>query len=163
VINFLGIPTIGFATTNTMEGNKAQKPCPCGYYGDGTAKCHCTADQIEKYKNKISGPLLDRIDMVLTVPPLPKKDLLSQENANAESSEVIRKRVLKAYEKQINRQGKTNDKFSPDEINKLIKLDKTNKQLLSSVIDKLHLSAKRLSPHSKSRPHHCRLGRKRKC
>jgi magnesium chelatase family protein len=81
-----------------MEGNKAQKPCPCGYYGDGTAKCHCTADQIEKYKNKISGPLLDRIDMVLTVPPLPKKDLLSQENANAESSEVIRKRVLKAYE-----------------------------------------------------------------
>jgi magnesium chelatase family protein len=101
--------------------------------------------------------------MVLTVPPLPKKDLLSQENANAESSEVIRKRVLKAYEKQINRQGKTNDKFSPDEINKLIKLDKTNKQLLSSVIDKLHLSAKRLSPHSKSRPHHCRLGRKRKC
>ncbi|CAC9525600.1 AAA+ ATPase superfamily protein YifB/ComM, associated with DNA recombination [uncultured Gammaproteobacteria bacterium] len=120
----------------------AMNPCPCGYYGDGTAKCHCTADQIEKYKNKISGPLLDRIDMVLTVPPLPKKDLLSQENSNAESSEVIRKRVLKAYEKQINRQGKTNDKLSPDEINKLIKLDKTNKQLLSSVIDKLHLSAR---------------------
>jgi hypothetical protein len=47
--------------------------------------------------NKISGPLLDRIDMVLTVPPLPKKDLLSQENANAESSEVIRKRVLVSW------------------------------------------------------------------
>jgi magnesium chelatase family protein len=44
----------------------AMNPCPCGYYGDGTSKCHCTEDQIDRYKNKISGPLLDRIDMMLT-------------------------------------------------------------------------------------------------
>jgi magnesium chelatase family protein len=120
----------------------AMNPCPCGYYGDGTSKCHCTEDQIDKYKNKISGPLLDRIDMVLTVPPLPKKDLLNQENSSAESSEIIRKRVLKVYNKQIKRQGKTNDKLTPDEIDKLIKLDKANKQLLELAIDKFHLSAR---------------------
>ena len=120
----------------------AMNPCPCGFYGDGTSKCHCTEDQIDKYTNKISGPLLDRIDMVLNVPPLPKEELLNQEKANAESSEVIRKRVLKAYEKQIQRQGKTNDKLTPDEIDKLIKLNQDNKQLLEMAIDKFHLSAR---------------------
>ena len=120
----------------------AMNPCPCGYYGDGTVKCHCTADQIDRYKNRISGPLLDRIDMVLTVPPLLKKDLLSQENIDAESSEVIRERVLKAYKKQIQRQDKSNDKLTPDELNKLIKLDKDNKRLLEMAIDKFHLSAR---------------------
>jgi magnesium chelatase family protein len=64
------------------------------HYGDGTSKCHCTEDQIDRYKNKISGPLLDRIDMVLTVPPLPKEALLEQTNSSAESSEVIRERVF---------------------------------------------------------------------
>jgi magnesium chelatase family protein len=142
VSRFFGIPAMGFLTLKTKNGNKAMNPCPCGYYGDGTAKCHCTADQIDKYKNKISGPLLDRIDMLLTVPALPKKDLLSQENTDTEPSKIIRKRVLKAYEKQIQRQGKSNDKLSPDEIDKLIKLDKNNKQLLEMAIDKFHLSAR---------------------
>lgn len=120
----------------------AMNPCPCGFYGDGTAKCHCTEDQIAKYKHKISGPLLDRIDMVLSVPPLPKKDLLNPTNSDAEPSEIIRKRVLKAYNKQIQRQGKTNDKLTPDEIDKLIKLNKDNKHLLEIAIDKFHLSAR---------------------
>ncbi|WP_369178289.1 ATP-binding protein [Candidatus Thiodubiliella endoseptemdiera] len=142
MINSLGIPTIGFGTVNTRNGNKAMKLCPCGYYGDGTSKCHCTEDQIDRYKNKISGPLLDRIDMVLTVPPLPKEALLEQTNSSAESSEVIRERVLKAYNKQIKRQGKINDKLIPDKIDKLIKLDKDNKQLLEMAIDKFNLSAR---------------------
>ncbi len=120
----------------------SMNPCPCGFYGDGTDKCHCTEDQIYKYKNKISGPLLDRIDMVLNVPPLSKKDLLSQENTNAESSKIIRQRVLKAYNKQIQRQNKTNDKLNPSEIDTLIKLDKNNKRLLANAIDKFHLSAR---------------------
>ncbi|WP_066045621.1 magnesium chelatase subunit ChlI family protein [Bathymodiolus septemdierum thioautotrophic gill symbiont] len=120
----------------------AQKPCPCGYYGDGTAKCHCTADQIDKYKNKISGPLLDRIDMVLTVPPLPKEILLNQTAEETETSETIRQRVIKAYNIQLKRQGKSNDKLAPDEIEKLTHLNADNKHLLSSVIDKLNLSAR---------------------
>ncbi len=94
VINSLGIPTIGFGTTNTRNGNKAMKLCPCGYHGDGTSKCHCTEDQIDKYRGKISGPLLDRIDMVLEVPPLPKSTLLDQSDQQIENSETIRARVL---------------------------------------------------------------------
>ncbi|BAS68421.1 YifB family Mg chelatase-like AAA ATPase [Bathymodiolus septemdierum thioautotrophic gill symbiont] len=120
----------------------AMNPCPCGYYGDGTAKCHCTADQIDKYKNKISGPLLDRIDMVLTVPPLPKEILLNQTAEETETSETIRQRVIKAYNIQLKRQGKSNDKLAPDEIEKLTHLNADNKHLLSSVIDKLNLSAR---------------------
>lgn len=120
----------------------AMNPCPCGYYGDGTAKCHCTGDQIDRYKNKISGPLLDRIDMVLTVPSLPKEVLLNQTTEAIETSETVRQRVIKAYEVQLNRQGKANDKLAPDEIEKLTNLNADNKQLLSTVIDKLNLSAR---------------------
>jgi magnesium chelatase family protein len=120
----------------------AMNPCPCGYYGDGTAKCHCTADQINRYKNKISGPLLDRIDMVLDVPPLPKEVLLNQSTENTQNSQTIRKRVIKAHNIQLARQGKSNDKLAPDEIEKLVNLNQDNKQLLSSVIDKLNLSAR---------------------
>lgn len=120
----------------------AMNPCPCGYHGDGTSKCHCTQDQIHKYQLKISGPLLDRIDMVLDVPPLPKKILLDQKNKPIENSETIRNRVLDCYNVQLNRQGKSNDRLSPDEVDDLVVLDKNNRQLLESVIDKLHLSAR---------------------
>ena len=120
----------------------AMNPCPCGYFGDGTSKCHCTEDQISKYHVKISGPLLDRIDMVLEVPPLPKEVMLSQKNEQIESSETIRARVLDCYNMQINRQGKLNDRLNPDEVDDLIVLNKDNRQLLESVIDKLHLSAR---------------------
>lgn len=120
----------------------AMNPCPCGYAGDGSARCHCTEDQIDKYHSKISGPLLDRIDMVLDVPPLPKEVLLNQDDIKSEGSETIRNRVLSAYNVQLKRQKKSNDRLNPDEIEKLVKLDKENKQLLESVIDKLQLSAR---------------------
>ncbi|AYQ55948.1 MG(2+) CHELATASE FAMILY PROTEIN / ComM-related protein [Bathymodiolus thermophilus thioautotrophic gill symbiont] len=120
----------------------AMNPCPCGFYGNGTAKCHCTSDQIDRYKNKISGPLLDRIDMLLTVPPLPKEILLNQNTDNVENSETIRTRVINAHNIQLKRQAKSNDKLAPDEIEKFTNLNQDNKQLLSSVIDKLSLSAR---------------------
>lgn len=120
----------------------AMNPCPCGHFGDGTAKCHCTEDQIDKYHSKISGPLLDRIDMVLDVPPLPKEVLLSQSEDLIENSETIRDRVLSAYNRQLNRQGKSNDLLTPDEVEKMVPLDKENTQLLEAVIDKLQLSAR---------------------
>lgn len=120
----------------------AMNPCPCGCYGDGTPKCHCTADQIAKYKNKISGPLLDRIDMLLTVPSVPKEVLLNQNTSDAQSSETIKARVIKAHNIQLERQGKSNDKLSPDELDKLIPLSKNNQHLLAVAIDKFHLSAR---------------------
>lgn len=120
----------------------AMNPCPCGFYGNGSTKCHCTSEQIDRYKSKISGPLLDRIDMVLTVPPLPKEILLDQTTGNIENSETIRTRVINAHNIQLKRQEKSNDKLAPDEIEKFTNLNQENKQLLSSIIDKLDLSAR---------------------
>ena len=120
----------------------AMNPCPCGHHGDGTDKCHCTDDQISKYFGKISGPLLDRIDMVLSVPPLPKETLLSQNDKQANSSESIRHRVLTAYNRQLTRQGKSNDRLASDEIEKVVPLDQQQKQLLEVFIDKFALSAR---------------------
>ena len=120
----------------------AMNPCPCGYFGDGSSKCHCTEDQIYKYHAKLSGPLLDRIDMVLDVPPLPKETLLDQKSNHVENSETIRKRVLNAYNKQLERQGKVNDRLTPDEVDKFVVLTQQNKQLLESIIDKFQLSAR---------------------
>ncbi len=118
----------------------AMNPCPCGFYGDGSDKCHCSIDQIERYKNKISGPLLDRIDMVLNVLPLPKEIVLEQNPKNVDSSDIIRERVIKAQDIQLKRQGKLNKKLESDEIEKIVNLNKQNKQMLSDIIDKLNLS-----------------------
>jgi magnesium chelatase family protein len=121
----------------------AMNPCPCGYFGDGSQKCHCTEDQVSKYRSKISGPLLDRIDMVLELPPLPKELLLPNEGVQGiENSESIRERVLNAYNTQLQRQGKANDRLLSDEVDKLLQLDSDDRRLLETMIDKLSLSAR---------------------
>ena len=121
----------------------AMNPCPCGYFGDGSQKCHCTEDQVLKYRTKISGPLLNRIDMILELPALEKKFLLpSDKNSNVETSDAIRSRVVDAYNKQINRQGKLNDSLISSEIDKMLKLNKADVILLEKMIDKLALSAR---------------------
>jgi magnesium chelatase family protein len=121
----------------------AMNPCPCGYFGDGSQKCHCTEDQVSKYRSKISGPLLDRIDMVLELPPLPKELLLPSENeVGIENSESIRERVLNAYNTQLERQGKANDRLLSDEVDKLLQLNGDDRRLLETMIEKLSLSAR---------------------
>ena len=121
----------------------AMNPCPCGYFGDSSQKCHCTEDQVSKYRSKISGPLLDRIDMVLELPPLPKELLLPNEGGQGiENSESIRERVLNAYNTQLQRQGKANDRLLSDEVDKLLQLDSDDRRLLETMIDKLSLSAR---------------------
>ncbi|HIF88326.1 MAG TPA: ATP-dependent protease [Candidatus Thioglobus sp.] len=121
----------------------AMNPCPCGYFGDGSQKCHCTEDQVSKYRSKISGPLLDRIDMVLELPPLPKELLLPSESGETlENSESIRARVLSAYNTQLERQGKANDRLLSDEVDKLLQLDSDDRRLLEMMIEKLSLSAR---------------------
>ena len=121
----------------------AMNPCPCGYFGDGSQKCHCTEDQVSKYRSKISGPLLDRIDIVLELPPLPKELLLPSENKEGiENSESIRERVLNAYNTQLERQGKANDRLLSDEVDKLLQLSGDDRRLLEMMIEKLSLSAR---------------------
>ncbi len=119
----------------------AMNPCPCGYYGDGSDKCHCSEDQVQRYQAKISGPLLERIDMVLHIMPVKKSALLDNQQM-IESSDKVRKRVLGAYNRQLERQGKTNDKLDVSELEKIVVLSVNNKIWLAQVIEQLSLSAR---------------------
>ncbi|PIY06099.1 MAG: ATP-dependent protease, partial [Gallionellales bacterium CG_4_10_14_3_um_filter_54_96] len=92
----------------------AMNPCPCGYFGHYNGKCRCTPDQISRYRGKISGPLLDRIDIQIEVPAVPQDDLLGK--AAGESSLSVQQRVNAARARQLARQGKNNALLSVTEI-----------------------------------------------
>ena len=118
----------------------AMNPCPCGYDGDGTGRCRCRPEQIKRYQDKLSGPLLDRIDLHITVPALPIADL---QNAQAgEASEQVRTRVAAAHKQQLQRQQKVNNELSPSEIDKYIQLGEGEQQLLQMAQQRLNLSAR---------------------
>ena len=118
----------------------AMNPCPCGYDGDGSGRCRCRPEQIKRYQDKLSGPLLDRIDLHITVPALPIADL---QNAQAgETSEQVRIRVSAAHQRQMNRQQKVNNELSPSEIDKYIQLGEGEQQLLQLAQQRLNLSAR---------------------
>lgn len=85
----------------------AMNPCPCGLSGDETGRCHCSAEQIQRYRNRVSGPLLDRIDIQVEV-LRPKSSILSASTDNIETSEDVRKRVIDARRIQTRRAGKPN-------------------------------------------------------
>lgn len=118
----------------------AMNPCPCGYYGHYNQRCRCTPDQIARYKNKLSGPLLDRIDMNIDVPAL-KPEELSQ-HQSGESSAEIRERVVLARKRQIQRQGKPNAALGPLEIEAHCPLTEKSAHLLQAAMQKFSLSAR---------------------
>ncbi|MBX3616198.1 YifB family Mg chelatase-like AAA ATPase [Nitrosomonas sp.] len=119
----------------------AMNPCPCGYLGHPSGKCHCTPDQIARYRGRISGPLLDRIDMQIEVPAVPQQELMKQQ-ATGEKSGAIRQRVEKAHQFQLDRQGKTNNRLSVKEIDRFCALDNASENLLKQAISRLNLSAR---------------------
>lgn len=119
----------------------AMNPCPCGYLGHPSGKCHCTPDQIARYRTKISGPLLDRIDIQIEVPAVPQQELMRQD-VTGEKSCTIRKRVEKAYQRQLDRQGKTNNQLSVKEIEQFCAIDSASENLLKQAISRLNLSAR---------------------
>src|SRR6202034_1509829 len=84
----------------------AMNPCPCGYAGERSGRCRCTADQVVRYRNRISGPLIDRIDMHVELAPVPVEHLLSDESAAAENSAAVAARGAAARRVQVGRQGK---------------------------------------------------------
>ena len=118
----------------------AMNPCPCGYLGHPTKPCRCTPDAVKRYRDKISGPLLDRIDLTIEVPVLPAADLTSSQAG--ESSATVRQRVIRAREIQYQRQGKTNAKLLPSELDTLAQIDDEAKQALAQMLEKLSLSAR---------------------
>lgn len=122
----------------------AANPCPCGFFGDGNRSCHCSPMQIQKYLGRISGPLLDRIDIHIEVPSVPFKDL--QSGAPGESSEAIRRRVLAARNLQAQRfHGKgyfCNAHMPPRMLKKHCVLSDDCVALLRNAIETLGLSAR---------------------
>ena len=93
----------------------AMNPCPCGYLGHPSKPCRCTPESVARYRNKISGPLLDRIDLTIEVPSLSAAELMQQEAG--ESSATVLERVTAARKIQYNRQGKVNAELSVGELN----------------------------------------------
>lgn len=122
----------------------AMNPCLCGWFTDPKRQCHCTPYQVQKYLSKISGPLLDRIDLHLDVPALPSQDLLS--SIPAEDSKTVRERVIKAREIQQKRfkdiDISTNAHMNHRQLKKHCPLNQDGKQLLKSAIEELSLSAR---------------------
>ena len=118
----------------------AMNPCPCGYDGDGSGRCRCRPEQIKRYQDKLSGPLLDRIDLHITVPALPIADL--QNSQAGETSQQVRTRVAEAHKRQMSRQKKVNNELNPSELDQFIKLGEGEQQLLQMAQQRLNLSAR---------------------
>ncbi|MEO8411618.1 MAG: YifB family Mg chelatase-like AAA ATPase, partial [Propionivibrio sp.] len=118
----------------------AMNPCPCGYHGDAGGKCRCTPDQVARYRGKLSGPLLDRIDLQVEVPALPAEAL--QKAGDGEASATIRMRVVAARERQLARQGKPNARLTTREIDRHCQPGADAAALLKQAMQRLNLSAR---------------------
>ena len=118
----------------------AMNPCPCGFHGHPDRRCRCTPEQIARYRGKLSGPLLDRIDLLLEVPMLPVADL--QAAPAGEPSAVVRERVARCRQLQLARQGKPNAGLAGAEIDAFCQPDAAGSKLLQSAIERLGLSAR---------------------
>lgn len=123
----------------------AQNPCPCGYLGDASRACICSPFQISKYQKRISGPILDRIDLAITVPKVDFSKLMS-ETTPPEDSATIQKRVQNARNRQLIRFKDTginaNAEMTAAHITRFCKLDPATKQLLVAAVTKMNLSAR---------------------
>jgi len=119
----------------------AMNPCPCGWAGDASGRCRCNPDAVRRYRGRISGPLLDRIDMHVEVPRLPPTELRPDAPAG-ESSAQVRARVLGARALQHSRAGKTNALLGQSEIMATCRLSAQDQSLLERAVDALQLSAR---------------------
>ena len=118
----------------------AMNPCPCGWLGHSSGKCRCTPDQVARYRGKLSGPLLDRIDLMLEVPAVAESDLAAR--GDGEDSATVRARVAEARARQQARQGKPNALLSPAEVGVHCLPDCAGAALLKRAMQQLGLSAR---------------------
>ncbi len=120
-------------------------PCPCGFAGTHQKPCICSASQILKYQKKLSGPLIDRIDLVIDVPAVETQKLMDATSSGV-SSEVIRNRIIAARARQHERFGKggiiTNAEMTNEHIRKWCVLDDATRSMLSQAVDRYRLSAR---------------------
>jgi magnesium chelatase family protein len=118
----------------------AMNPCPCGHLGNPKQECQCSAEKIQRYRAKLSAPLLDRIDIHLEVPPLPQ-GLLTEAPAG-EDSATVRARVTQARHKQLKRSHKINQQLRGKQIEKFCVITQADKQFMEKAIEQLKLSAR---------------------
>ena len=120
----------------------AMNPCPCGHLGDGSGRCHCSTDQVQRYRKRVSGALLDRIDMQIEVPPVPERDMGSTLQDPGQESALVGARVARARHRQLERSGCPNQHLMATEIERYCRLRAADQRLLSTAIERLHLSAR---------------------
>ena len=126
----------------------AMNPCPCGFLGDREKPCTCSDFQIKRYQSKLSGPLLDRIDLVVSVPRLTTEELVNTQTTSEPSSE-IRKRVVRARKIQAERYKNenilTNSELSAKQIKQFCQLDKISSEFLKEAAQKYMLSGRKFN------------------
>jgi magnesium chelatase family protein len=120
----------------------AMNPCPCGYAGDPRGRCRCTGEQVQRYRNRVSGPLIDRIDIHVELVALPVEHLMNSEPEAVESSAIVAARVAAARARQLQRQGKLNARLSAAEVARHCPLKRDSRAILKAAIAKLGLSAR---------------------
>ena len=120
----------------------AMNLCPCGYLGDGGAACRCTPDQVARYRARVSGPLLDRLDLQVFVPRVQRALLTAEAPPTGESSAQVRGRVAQARARQLARQGKPNAQLAAREMDRHCVLERPARQLLDAALGRLALSAR---------------------
>jgi magnesium chelatase family protein len=122
----------------------AMNPCPCGYYGDPFKECKCSSGEISRYNKRISGPLLDRIDIFVDVPHIDYEKLT--EDKPGETSDKVRARVKAAHEIQLERfrdtKLKCNADMTPKEVKEFCTIERVAQGLLSTAMKQLHLTAR---------------------
>ena len=118
----------------------AMNPCPCGFAGSRQQACRCTPDQVARYQGKLSGPLLDRIDLHVEVPALPAQELLHA--PAGEASQAVRARVVQARERALARQGKPNHALQGQELDAHLALAPTAQDFLQAAATRLGWSAR---------------------
>jgi magnesium chelatase family protein len=118
----------------------AMNPCPCGYLGDASGRCHCTSDQVLRYRARVSGPLLDRIDMHLDVPRVSHEVLRKGSSGGEESSTTIRGRVVAAHQIALARSDKANSSLTAKEVKQHCLLSEQDDKLLEQAMDKFGMS-----------------------
>lgn len=120
----------------------AMNPCPCGYLGDAGGRCRCSAENVLRYRARLSGPLLDRIDLHVEVPALPHEVMRGAQTANEPSSADVRERVHAAQTRQMARAGKLNHHLTTTETEHTCALDKAAENLLEQAVVRLGFSAR---------------------
>lgn len=118
----------------------AMNPCPCGYLGSQLRACRCSPDQVSRYQGKLSGPLLDRIDLHVEVGTLAADELVNA--PPGESTDSIRQRVVAARDRAINRQGTTNQAMQGDAIDTQCQLDEACAKFLNTAATRLGWSGR---------------------